>query len=307
MGIAERGIWTWGHVIYDYHGFFRNMSTLGLNKITIWNDFAPVNAREIIDEAHKYGIKVVWGFSWGWDTISVMDIGSNMLKSIKENVLKTFSEQYRDIADDGIYFQSFTELGESTINGIKIAESVVNLVNTTASELLENNPDLSIEFGLHATSIKNDLDIIAGTDRRIKIIWEDLGAFPFAYEASDIRNFDETLELTKQVIKLRGADEKCGFITKAMTKLDWSAFRHAEGPLVIGESDRDFITCRQTEKNEIWELQTKGWQKNISCARQVFDLFQNSESVISVQSLIEDGLFENEIKEPAIVFSKLCK
>ena len=30
------------------------------------------------------------------------------------------------------------------------------------------------------------------------------------------------------------------------------------------------------------------------------------ENGISVQALIEDGMFENEIKEPPIIFSKLC-
>lgn len=304
--IAERGIWTWGHVIYDYRGFFRNMSRLGLNKITVWNDFAPLNAADIIDEAHKYGIKVVWGFSWGWDNTAVSDIGSGMLGAVRDNVVRTFREQYSAISPDGIYFQSFTETDRNSVNGINIAEAVVELVNSTATVLYRTDPGLRIEFGLHATSVKNDLEKIAAADKRITIIWEDLGAFPFSYSAYDTRNFSETLDLARRVCRLRGDDEKCGFITKGMTQLDWSAFTHAGGPLVIGESDREFISRRQTEKNGLWAQVEKGWRENISYAEKMFDLFRETESVVSVQALIEDGMFENEIKEPAVIFADLC-
>lgn len=280
-----------------------------MNKITIWNDFAPLNAREIIDEAHRNGIKVVWGFAWGWDTDCrsiAAGLGEERLREIKGSVLNVFCGQYRDIAADGIYFQSFTEMEKREINGKSIAEFVVELVNSTADELFKSEPELNIEFGLHATSVKDDLAAIARTDGRIRIIWEDLGAFPFAYDPFDIKNYDETYALAEKVINLRGSGEKCGFITKGMTTLDWSAFKHAAEPLAIGESSREFIEKRQLEKNALWDERTEGWRLNIDYARKMFDLFKSSGSVVSVQALIEDGMFENEIKEPAVMFSKLC-
>lgn len=91
-----------------------------------------------------------------------------------------------------------------------------------------------------------------------------------------------------------------------MTKLDWSTFKHASGPLVIGESDREFIEKRQLEKAPLWQNITEGRQKNKGCAEKMFDLFKSSKNVVSVQSLTEDGMFENEIKEPVILFSKTC-
>lgn len=305
----ETGIWTWGHVIYDYKGFFKNMKSLKMNKITIWNDFAPLNAKEIIEEAHKNGISVVWGFAWGWDTDcrSIAEsLKENRINDIRESVVSVFNEQYKDIAADGIYFQSFTELDRREAGEKSIAEYAVELVNSTADELLKSFPWLNIEFGLHATSVKEDLDVIARTDSRIKIIWEDLGAFPFSYDPFEIEDFEKTYELTKKVINLRGDKEKCGFITKGMTKLDWSAFKHASGPLVIGESDREFIKKRQLEKDPFWQNITEGWRKNKGCAEKMFDLFKSSKNVVSVQSLTEDGMFENEIKEPVISFSKMC-
>ena len=105
---------------------------------------------------------------------------------------------------------------------------------------------------------------------------------------------------------MRGSGEKCGFITKGMTTLDWSAFKHAAEPLTIGESSREFIEKRQLEKNALWDERTEGWRLNIDYARKMFGLFKSSGSVVSVQALIEDGMFENEIKEPAVMFSKLC-
>ena len=77
-------------------------------------------------------------------------------------------------------------------------------------------------------------------------------------------------------------------------------------PLVIGVSSREFIEKRQLEKNTLWDKLTVGWRQNISYAEKMFDLFKSSNNVISVQALIEDGMFENEIKEPAYLFSKLC-
>lgn len=57
--ISKSGIWTWGQVIYDYRGFLKNMRSLGMNKITIWNDYAPINASEIVEKVRKNGIRVI--------------------------------------------------------------------------------------------------------------------------------------------------------------------------------------------------------------------------------------------------------
>lgn len=307
--VKEKGIWTWGHVIYDYRGFFRNMKKLGFNRITVWNDFAPLNAEEILSEAHRYGIKVIWGFSWGWKAGCaefVRNIGPEKTAEIRDEVLYTFENQYVNIAKDGIYFQSFTELNEDSIGGVDIAEAVVELVNKTSAGLWEKYPGLDIEFGLHATSVKNSLDTIARTDKRIRIVWEDLGAFPFSYDPADIGDFDSTLKLTERVASLRGKGEKCGFIVKGMTQLDWSSFEYASGPLVIGESDRRFILERQKEKNVVWEKSIAGWKENLPYAEKIFEVITAAENDVIAEALIEDGMFENEIKEPAVMFSQLC-
>ena len=65
--VGERGLWTWGHVIYDYRGYLYNMMKLKMNAVIIWNDFVPTNAREIVAYAHSCNVKVYWGFTWLWD------------------------------------------------------------------------------------------------------------------------------------------------------------------------------------------------------------------------------------------------
>ncbi len=57
--VKNGGIWTWGHVIYDYRSFIDNMVMLKLNTVTIWNDFLPKNARKKwIDAADRYEISL---------------------------------------------------------------------------------------------------------------------------------------------------------------------------------------------------------------------------------------------------------
>ncbi len=60
--IENRGIWTWGYVVYDYRGFLDNMARLKMNFLILWNDCPPLNAREVVDYAHSRGVKVIFGF-----------------------------------------------------------------------------------------------------------------------------------------------------------------------------------------------------------------------------------------------------
>ena len=306
MKINNRGIWTWGHVIYDYRGFFRNMAKLGFNRIVIWNDIRPLNAREVLDEAHRYGIKLIWGFSWGWiDKCgeNIGNIGADRMNALQAEILAEF-ENYRDICADGIYFQSFTETDAESVGGLSIAETVVGLVNSTAEKIFEAMPDLEIEFGLHATSVKNSLDIIAKTDPRIRIVWEDCGAFPFDYDSHNAAGFDETCDFTRKILFLRGKNEKCGFVFKGMTKLDWSSFKYHSEPYEIGTADADFIAARAKEKEPLWAYVTDGWQKNGDYARRMFELVSQNKN-ITADELIEDGMFEYEIKQPPVMFSEM--
>ena len=308
--IKRRAIWTWGHVIYDYRKFFENMARLRLNEIIIWNDVAPLNAKKVVEYAHRYNIKVIWGFAWGWGCKgeckrNLERYGQELLSNIKREVLNVYQTQYADTNADGIYFQSFTELSEESINGKCIAETVTELVNDIAGTLLELYPNLHIQFGLHATSVRNRLNYIQRVDPRIYIVWEDCGSFPYDYWADRTEGFEETLDFTKEILQLRGEQEKWGAVFKGMLKLDWSRFEHFSAPYILGERTEQYIKNRQTEKNSIWKLQQGGWLRNADLLRRTLDAVKESGRETIAQALVEDAMLENEIAFPVALFAEM--
>lgn len=263
-----RSIFTWGHPINDYKEYFENMARLKLNQVIIWNDHLPLNSDEIVDYAHSYGIEVLWGFAWGWGfNCSKTDISN--LTQLKDNILNEFNLKYKNVKGDGIYFQSFTELCTNTIGGISIAKAVTQLVNMTAGEILENNPNLHIQFGLHATSVRNSLDDIATVDPRVEIVWEDCGGFPYKASPDKFNTFGSLEEYRSQyefadsIIDLRES-RNLGIVYKCMLTMDWSRNRvtHQPGPYVMGGMSEDIIQSDGKILNEIWRFYSAEWVEN---------------------------------------------
>lgn len=307
--INHRAIWTWGHVIYDYRKFLENMAKLRLNEIVIWNDVAPLNAKDVVEYAHNLNIKVIWGFAWGWG-VSCRRILENYdqqaLADLKRQVLDTYENQYAATGADGIYFQSFTELTNDSVGGKCIAELVTELVNDIAGSLLERHPDLHIQFGLHATSVRNKLEFIQKVDPRIYIVWEDCGSFPYDYMAGAVSDFEETLAFTETALRLRGAGEKWGAVLKGMLKLDWTKFEHFSAPYILGERTEQYIQQRQQNKDRIWKIQQADWLKNADYARRIIAAVNRSGSKYAVvQALVEDAMLENKIALPVALYAEM--
>ena len=295
----HRALWTWGYVIYDYKGYIDNMVKLKLNMLIIWNDCVPLNAKELVEYAHKNGVKVIWGFAWGWGLdCNKADVAN--LDKIRDEVLKTYEEDYAPIGGDGIYFQSFTETSEEKIGDVLIADAVVSLVNDTSERLLKKYPDLYIQFGLHATSVKNKLEVIKKVNPDVPIVWEDCGAFPYRYMAKNISEYEETVEFTKQIRDLR--DGGFGVILKGMTALDWSSFVHQPGPFVIGEYDSEFVNKKTEEKRKIWKYIQSYWIRNAEHAKKMIELYD--ENTI-VGALVEDGCFDKYAWYPVALYAEM--
>lgn len=308
--IGKRGIWTWGHMIFDYRGFFENMAKLRLNQIVIWNDHPPVNADDVVRYAHEFGIEVIWGFSWGWNQPQYMvrfleEFDDQAMETMKQYVLETYRKDYAHIAGDGIYFQSFTELFMEEVGGKCIAQLVVDLVNSVGGALLDENPGLELQFGLHAISVKTKCEIIAKTDKRIRIVWEDCGSFPFDYRADTVKDFDATLEFTKSLLQLRGEEERFGCVLKGMTKLDWFHFSHFVGRYVMGERTEAYMTNRRTEKQHLWKLIQAGWMRNGHYAKNTISAIADGNSNAVVQALVEDGMLERDIMLPVAMYAQM--
>lgn len=297
--IKERALWTWGYVIYNYRGYIDNMLKLKLNTLIIWNDFPPVNASELVEYAHKKGIKIIWGFEWGWDT-NCAEIDISDINAISDNVIATYEKYYAHLGGDGIYFQTFTETDKESLNGILIADAAVNLVNSTSAKLLDKYPNLHIQFGLHATSVKNKLEYIKKVDDRVMILWEDCGAFPYDYIPKKIENFDETAAFSKEIENLRSGS--FGALFKGMTALDWTSFKHQPGSFVIGEYEKDFIAAKLKEKQKIWKYVQSYW---ISNAKYVKSTVENFNDTTLVAALVEDGVFDEKVWFPVAVYAEI--
>lgn len=303
--IKNRGIWTWGHVIYDYRAFIDNMVKLKMNTIIIWNDFVPVNAREMIDYAHSLNIKLIWGYSWLWET-SFEGFSVEKAESSIDAIIEKYEKEYLPLGGDGIYFQSFTETTADSINGVLIAEAVTDLVNKVSARLLEKYPHLELQFGLHAESVKNKLEYIKKVDPRVRIVWENCGAFPFSYLPNDIGEFDETVKFVEKIAHLRGEDDKFGVVTKGLVKLDWTAFSHMEGQIFPGVSSNDLQNDRIRRKSKIWRYIQAYWLTSAPKAHEMVKALRNlKKSDLFITALVEDGMFERKIMFPVALYSEM--
>ena len=307
--VKKRAIWTWGHCIYDYKRFFDNMAELRLNEIVIWNDFCPLNAKDVIEYAHSRGIGVIWGYAWGWDDKDMTPVDlvtrSNW-EALADQILKIYEDSYLPTYADGIYFQSFTETGRRIRDGVVIAEAVVDWVNFVARKLYEKYPELHIQFGLHATSVKNDLEYIAKVDPKIQIVWENCGAFPYCYNPSNTHDFDLTCDFSRKIANLRGKDDSFGVVIKGMTTLSWAEFEHHSGPYLLGVRSADYTARRDEQKSRYWRLIQSKWIKNAKYPYETIKLLaEEKNGDLDMQLLIEDGTFEENLYFPVLLSAEL--
>ena len=262
--IKTRNIFTWGHPITDYRNYIDNMARLKLNQLIIWNDYVPLNAEDIVNYAHEYNIKVIWGFSWGWSR-NCMDGEVNALNELAAAILENYKNNYKNLPGDGIYFQSFTEVNVDRIGDKIIAEAVVNLINMVSKEIYRISPDLFIQFGLHANSVKDKLQFIDKVDKRVEIIWENCGAFPYWGDPMEVddEEFAKTVEFNRDIMALRD-NGKFGVLFKGFVTLDWCGdrFVHQQGPFILGVSSEKLKKHDKEMLKPIWRYFQTGYMKN---------------------------------------------
>ena len=303
--IKRRGLWTWGHVIYDWRGYIDHMMLLKMNTLIMWNEFIPLNAEEIINYAHRAGIKVYFGFPWGWST-DCKKIDLDSLDALSDQVVEYYEKNYASSGCDGIYFQSFTELSSDSIDGVSIAEAVTGFVNNTAAKIFDRYPELDLQFGLHASSVKSRLDCISRVDDRITIVWEDCGAFPYNYLPNEISDFEETQDFVHKITTLRGERERFGSVLKGLTKLDWRYFEYPTGPYYIGVCSERKIKELMDRKKDVWRMLEAHWLANAGYAYDmVKTIAADTNGDCCITALVEDGLFERKIHFPVALLSEM--
>ena len=310
--VARRGCWTWGHVLQNPGGYFDNMVKSKMNTCVIWNNHVPTNARQIVEQAHRNGIKLLWGFAWGWSTTINAESMADHLNR-KDEVVREYLENYAPLGGDGIYFQSFTETSSETLGGRLIAEVVTEYVNDIAGKILAVQPDLTIQFGLHATSVKERLEYIAKVDPRIEIVWEDCGSFPFSYIPKNIDGFDKTMEIARDMSLLRGKDDRFGCVYKGLCCLNWTKFSYPPEPYAIGDDgSRDFDDHRRirdayiAEKRQIFHYVQAHWLKNAEYCRKMTEMLaQEKKGDLTILALVEDSAFEYQCWFPILLLGEI--
>lgn len=270
--IKRRCVFTWGHPINDFRDYIDNMARLKLNQLIIWNDYAPINAKEVIDYAHEYQIEVIWGYAWGWST-ACKNFDVDTIKKVQIEALNKFETEYAPLGVDGIYFQSFTENTGDYLGGKLVAELVTEFVNDTAEKLLSKHPNLYIIFGLHAKSVKNHLEFIKNVDSRIEIMWEDLGCFPYDYypRVPTKEDLKDAYNQTESVINLRD-NGKVSLLFRGFATLAWQIFEYQSGPYVLGRSSKRVIDNDKELVKPSWRYLQTEW--TTGAGKVVYDLIK---------------------------------
>ena len=249
----RRSIFSWAHVMNDYRTYFRNLARMKFNEAILWNEFPPLNAREVAEYARSWGIEILWGWSWGWST-DCHNVDFDHLKELEDSIVRQWRDVWRPCGGDGIYFQSFTEINEADLKGHSVAEMVTKLVNGASSRILADEPNLRIVFGLHSASVKLRLNEIAATDPRLEILWENCGGFPFNLTVS---TQDETEEFVTSLLRM--GRQATGFAYKSQVLQDWNRFAHQAGPYVLGQNSRVVIAEDRRVVEPLWQRFEREW------------------------------------------------
>ena len=137
------------------------------------------------------------------------------------------------------------------------------------------------------------------------IVWEDCGAFPYAYMPNQTDDFEKTCELSKKIATLRGNDDNFGIVSKGLTCLDWATFKHMPGKFVMGEQSKHFIKRRGEQKKKVWKYLDSYWMKNAKYAYDMVKLLKNANKNTLITALIEDGMFEEQIYLSAATYAEM--
>jgi hypothetical protein len=314
--IRNRGIWTWGYVIYDYRRFIDNMACCKMNMLTIWNDHPPLNMKEVIEYAHTHGIRVVLGYHWGWGT-PVDPNSDESLESVKAEVVWKHREYYSDLGIDGVYFQlGFTESNITEIGGKSVGALCCRWVNEISRAMLAENPVLHIQCGLHASSIMDSYVDLEDLDPRVTLVWEDAGTLPYSYtpvesypeesfaQRKELGSVDATLEYSKKLASLRGGKE-FGMVPKGWTTLDWGGEFEHHGRFILGERDADYVRQRLAIRQPQWDYHNALWFKLYPHAARFYrEMVKCVDGPITATGVIEDGVFEEAIQPSAALFAE---
>jgi len=192
--IAHRGHWVWGCNMPDKPAWIEQMSRWKLNELIHWDNFPPAKAREYVAFAHERGVRVSWGFGWGWvpawnyalpadfdhgvgDGVEMCGSNPANLQFFRREILRKVREVYAPTGCDGIYFQAFTECPKCRCPRCAdrtMGELMLEFVNPIVDAVKREFPSLWISCGIHHDF--GDFSYLKQLDPRCNIYWENCEA-----------------------------------------------------------------------------------------------------------------------------------
>jgi len=300
--VRQRGIWTWGYVIYDYRRFLDQMARLKMNMLTVWNSEAPLNLTELAHEAHRRGIQLIAGYGWGYGHPFSLENDADRA-AIKQMALEVYRKEYAGQPIDGIYFQTITEHTNQEVGGRTVADWCHEMVNEIAAELYAENPTLSIQFGLHATSIRAHYTDLAQLDPRMIITWEDAGDLPFSYWPK-ADEYEATLAYAKELAAFRPGTP-FALVPKGWMTLRWDDEWAKHGPFLLGEREPAYLRERLTARQREWDSINVEWYRLFPLAARFYREVLQINPHMLVTGLVEDALFEARIQPSVALFGEM--
>ncbi|MCE5277244.1 MAG: hypothetical protein ABFD92_04770 [Planctomycetaceae bacterium] len=255
--IQDRGLWTWLYGCYDPYAYIDQASRWKYNTIVFWNRGVPMDAARLVQYAHTRGVKIWWGFSWGWVAEDLKDaspalaarlwalyekqkreIDPNLANldlladetpaALMDYVLDVFEHQYAWIPDiDGIYFQSATEAINPRLAGksAELGRAVVKNIKPIMEALHKRYPKLKISAGIHNTGDAATFEALRALPAYCNIMWEN--GVPWA----------ATREMAAAQMALRGKGEDFA----GVYRITMNCGMIFDGQKVQGEIDRAWL------------------------------------------------------------------
>lgn len=192
--IEYRGHWIWGCNMPDPAAWIDNMSRWKLNELIHWDNRLPERAREYVAFAHARGVRVVWGFGWGWcpdwnftlpagfdrgrgKGVEMCGSSEANLRFFRREILRKVREEYAPTGCDGLYFQSFTECPKCECPACSrrsMGELMLRFVNPIVDAIKAEFPDLWLSCGIHHDF--GDFEALKELDPRCNLFWENCRA-----------------------------------------------------------------------------------------------------------------------------------
>ena len=109
------------------------------------------------------------------------------------------------------------------------------------------HPALRLEWGLHASSIREHFGDLKSLDPRVVIVWEDAGGMPYSYDpeapasavdaARDTKVRDAAIEYSEKLATFRPGSE-FAMCSKGWIQLRWPTESEPHGSFLLGEHAR---------------------------------------------------------------------